>query len=236
MLKKLLFLAVIILIVFFIYLATLDKKVYYLSIGDFITTGIDNDFEWNNEIVTYLKDKKKFETYVNEFSKENLRTTDLYNMINTNEFVIIDKKKKTIKNALIKADLLTLSIGMNDFIYKMGIEKQTSLNELYNYVDEVILDLDNLFNLIRKYCKEDIIITNYYVPINLKNENNVKMINYANICLKEIANKYNIELIDISNFSNNQFLFLPNTSFFSNNGNKLVYEKIKKKLNTTLFN
>ena len=236
MLKKLLFLAVIILIVFFIYLATLDKKVYYLSIGDFITTGIDNDFEWNNEIVTYLKDKKKFETYVNEFSKENLRTTDLYNMINTNEFVIIDKKKKTIKNALIKADLLTLSIGMNDFIYKMGIEKQTSLNELYNYVDEVILDLDNLFNLIRKYCKEDIIITNYYVPINLKNENNVKMINYANICLKEIANKYNIELIDISNFSNNQSLFLPNTSFFSNNGNKLVYEKIKKKLNTTLFN
>ena len=51
-------------------------------------------------------------------------------MIDNNEKVIIDKKEKTIKNALIKADLLTLSIGMNDFIYKMGIDKQNNINEL----------------------------------------------------------------------------------------------------------
>ena len=234
--KKILILVLIVLTVFLIYLTTLDKKVYYLSIGDFITTGIDNDFEWNDKIVTYLKDKNKFEVYVNSFSKENLRTTDLYNMIDNNEKDIIDKKEKTIKNALIKADLLTLSIGMNDFIYKMGIDKQNNLNELYDYVDEVMLDLDNLLNIIRKYCKEDIIITNYYVPTNLKNENNIKMINYANNCLEELVKQYNIELVDISNYSNNASLFLTNTPFLSTSGNDLIYNQFQEKINNTLFN
>lgn len=234
--KKIIVLLLIIIVVFLIYLTTLDKKVYYLSIGDYITTGLDNDFDWNNKIVTFLKNNNKFETYVNAFSNESLRTTDLYYKIGNNEKILINNKEKTIKNALIKADLLTLSVGMNDFIYKMGIDKKINLTELYSYVDEVMIDLDKLLNLVRKYCKEDIIITNYYVPINFYNDQNIKMINYANKCLIELCKQYNIEYIDISNYSTNVSLFLNDTPFLSTNGNNLLYRQIQKKINNTLLN
>ena len=234
--KKILVLVLIILVVFFIYLTTLDKKVYYLSIGDYVTTGIDNDFVWNEQIVTYLEDKNKFEVYVNNFFLLILRTTDLYYMIEENEKVSINNKEKTIKNALIKADLLTLSIGMNDFIYKMSIDENNNLNDLYNYVDEVMLDLDKLLSIIRTYCKEDIIITNYYVPVNLINENNIKMIEYANKSLMEIVKQYNINYIDISNYSKNSSLFISNTPFLSTSGNNLLYRQFQEKINNTLLN
>ena len=157
-------------------------------------------------------------------------------MIEENEKVSINNKEKTVKNALIKADLLTLSIGMNDFIYKMSIDENNNLNDLYSYVDEVMLDLDKLLSIIRTYCKEDIIITNYYVPVNLINENNKKMIEYANKSLMEIVKQYNINYIDISNYSKNSSLFISNTPFLSTSGNNLLYRQFQEKINNTLLN
>ena len=81
------------------------------------------------------------------------------------------RKKKSIKNALIKADLVTLSIGMNDFLYKMNLDvEEFSMEELYDYVDEMSEDTDTLLRLLREYCKEDIMMTNYYVPRNLNSD------------------------------------------------------------------
>ena len=46
-------------------------------------------------------------------------------------------------------------------------------------------DIDELFTLLRKYCKEDIIIINYFRSTSLLNNDKIKeYFNYANTKLK----------------------------------------------------
>ena len=114
--KALIFLALTFLIVFIIYLTTLDRKVYYLNLGDEIAGGDSNYGEW---IKDYFKSKGKLEKYVSEFIEEDYRTTDLIHAIEDNRKVYSNGMNITLKNALIKADLVTLSIGSNDIYYKI---------------------------------------------------------------------------------------------------------------------
>jgi hypothetical protein len=115
-----------------------------------------------------------------EFNEVDYRTTDLLRDIKENKSIIINNKKQTIKNALIKADLITLSIGYNDLLYKISIENNDK-NELLNHVDGVMEDIDELLNYIKEYCKEDIIVLGYYVPnLHKKNEIINEYIKYAN--------------------------------------------------------
>ena len=60
------------------------------------------------------------------------------NMINNNYEVKVDKYKQSIKNALIKADVITLAIGHDDIYQK--INTNYTLNELYELVDKYIND------------------------------------------------------------------------------------------------
>lgn len=236
-LKKILVVLLVILVVFLIYLTTLDKKVYYLAVGDYLTTGVNNEYAWSKDVVQELKNRHKFEIYVREFSDMNMRTTDLLYQIKNNEKRTIDGKEKSIKNALIKADLVTLSIGMNDFLYKMNMDiDDISMEELYDYVDEMMLDMEETLKLVREYCKEDILITNYYIPRNIESDKANKMIYYANKKLDELIDIYDMELVDLSNFSKNGDLFHEDTAYLSNEGNQEVSKIVKEMMAKTLFN
>lgn len=236
-LKTIIVLLCIIFTIFFIYLTTLDRKVYYLSIGDYITTGMDEKFTWNQKIVNELKKKKKFEVYINEFSNMNLRTTDLIYQIKNNEKKIVNGEEKSIKNALIKADLVTLSIGMNDFLYKMNLDvEEFSMEELYDYVDEMSEDTDTLLRLLREYCKEDIMMTNYYVPRNMNSDKANKMIYYANKRLESMAEAYQIEIIDLSTYTVNNSYFDHDTALLSEKGEEELGNEVMEVVNKTLLN
>lgn len=235
-LKKMIVLLLVILTVFLIYLTTLDRKVYYLSIGDYLTTGVDQKYTWNQTLVEELEHRGKFEIYINQFSNTNLRTTDLIYQIQNNEKRTIENKEKSIKNTLIKADLVTLTVGMNDFLYKMNMNiDDIDMEELYNYVDESMNDTETLLKLIREYCKEDIFMTNYYVPRNIDSEKAYKMIYYANKKVEELAKEYNIKVIDISNFTVNSDLFNDDTAYLSKLGEEKLSKKTKEMMITTLF-
>ena len=58
-LKTIIVLLCIIFTIFFIYLTTLDRKVYYLSIGDYITTGMDEKFTLESKNRKRIKKEKK---------------------------------------------------------------------------------------------------------------------------------------------------------------------------------
>lgn len=236
-LKKILIVLLVVLIVFLIYLTTLDKKVYYLAVGDYLTTGVNNEYAWSKDLVQELKNRHKLEIYVHEFSDMNMRTTDFLYQINNNEKRTIDGKEKSIKNALIKADLVTLSIGMNDFLYKMNMDiDDISMEELYDYVDEMMVDLDETLKLVREYCKEDILITNYYVPQSIDSDKANKMIYYANKKLNEVTHVYDIKVIDLSTFSKNETFFHRDTAYLSKDGNKELSKLTEEVMINTLFN
>ncbi|MBP3920256.1 MAG: SGNH/GDSL hydrolase family protein [Bacilli bacterium] len=196
--KKILIIVIIILSIFLIYLTTIDKKVYYLTLGDEITLGMTQEGKYERSyadyIKKYLQEKNILEIYINDYATKDYRITDLIKDIENNKTI----ENKTIKNSLIKSDLLTLSIGTNDIISKIdNMNKLTKLdyNKLYKNINEIIIDLDKLLKLIREYCKEDIIMTGIYIEPTT--EELKQILEYANQKFKETTTKYNITYIDM---------------------------------------
>lgn len=201
--KTLLITGIIIIFVFLIYLSTIDTKVYYLNLSDSYSSEEPN---YSSYFTDYLKENKKLEKYISEFNINDYRITDLTRMIEDNKKIKINDSEQTIKNALIKADLLTFSIGMNDINYKIG---NASINELYDYSDEILKDAEILFIILREYCKEDIIMLNYY---NIYGSEYDEIFNYINSKLDEIASEYNIKVIDLNNIVSNKSIKNKNIS------------------------
>lgn len=201
--KTLLITGIIIIFVILIYLSTIDTKVYYLNLSDSYSSEEPNYSSYFND---YLKENKKLEKYISEFNINDYRITDLTRMIEDNKKIKINDSEQTIKNALIKADLLTFSIGMNDINYKIG---NASINELYDYSDEILKDAEILFIILREYCKEDIIMLNYY---NIYDSEYDEIFNYINSKLDEIASEYNIKVIDLNNIVSNKSIKNKNIS------------------------
>lgn len=212
--KKILITALIVLAVFLIYLGLQDKKVYYVSIGDDIGKGLLNDgtfYGYSEYINEYLIDKNIEERYVN-LSQVDYRITDIIKDIDTNKVYY----KKNIKNILIKADLLTLSVGYNDLISKLN---KYNNNDLYNYIISYFEDLDKLFDLIRKYSKEDIIMIGYYNIY--KDQSYDSLIKYINETTKNLAEKYDIKYIDIEDVEIGEM-------YPTDKGYRQIFDKVRR--------
>lgn len=196
---------IILLAIFFI---TKDRKVYYLSLGDSLAAGQTpyNTIEqsYGDYVADYLKDKEILEFYTKKFSKSGYRSIDLLSDMKTNKEIEVDGKKITIKNALIKADLVTVSIGANDLFYKLNVGNEFDMNEfddIYTYVDETILDVDKLLFELRKSCKEQIMVFGFYNPFTnfskSLSDTVEPVILYANKKMENIVKKYDMTYVDI---------------------------------------
>ncbi len=236
--KKILVIALIILSVFFIYLNTIDKKVYYLVLGDSIAAGVNSsgseDYGYGDYIKKYLENRDLLETYIDQFAISGYRSIDLKRDIEDNKKITINDKNITLKNALIKADLVTLSIGANDFFYYINADE----SDVYDHIINVINDVENLFKLVRQYCKEDIVVVGYYTPFK-EHENIEKMdeiIKFANKKLEELCKEYKMYYVDIFDlFKNNDYLPNPKDIHPSIEGYEAISEEIIKVIDKTLF-
>ena len=192
--KKILFTFLVVLVIFLIYFFNRSENTYYLSLGDYLSYGINNFNTVNNSYSNNIKEyyKENLSNYINYSYYEDYRVMDLINDINYNKTVIYDNKEYKLQNLLIKANLMTISIGMNDLIYKNKFNI-----DLYEYTDELLSDIENLFILIRKYNKDQIYFLSFYNSIN-----NEELIKYANKRLEFICKKNKIKFVDISLLDN----------------------------------
>lgn len=191
-----------------IFFLTRDNNIYYLSLGDSLSKGEASDsfikYGYSSYVKDYLNDKKILKRYVNGFSSKNYRSIDIYNDIINNKKIVDNKKTISLKNALIKADIVTLSIGMNDIFYKLNVASSFEINNLddiYLYIDEAMVDIDKLLYELRRNCKEQIIVLGYYNPfINYDKSLSITVepyILYANNKLKSLICKYDMTYIDL---------------------------------------
>lgn len=207
----------IILIIIFIF--TRDKKVYYLSLGDSLAAGQTPNntisYSYGDYVADYLKDHEVLEFYTKGFSKSGYRSIDLLNDLNKNKKIKVGKNKITIKNALIKADLVTVSIGANDLFYKLNVGNEFSIeqyDDIYDYVDEAMNDVDKLLKEIRKSCKEQVMVLGFYNPFtnfsSALSSSVEPVVEYANAKMHNIVKKYNMDFVDIHNtfLANNNYL------------------------------
>lgn len=209
--KKIILVISVLALVFMIYYVNLDDKVYFLSIGDYLTVG-NSDANYQQVVEEYLKKQDLLEKNVNYSKSGDYRIIDLINDIEDNTSFNYQGEEYTLNNALIKADVITISIGMNDLLYNNLVN-----DDMYEYVDEVMEDMDELFELIREYSKEKIVVFNYY------NLNNDKLVEYTNKRLETLANKYDIQVIDISDIKDYLYNSIyPSDNYYDNLGIKVT--------------
>ena len=235
--KKIIVIVVILLSIFFIYLNTIDKKVYYLALGDSIAAGVNaigtDNYGYSDYIKTYLENRDLLETYINEFAVSGYRSIDLKRDIEDNKKLTINDKNITLKNALIKADIVTLSIGANDFFYYLN----ANYNDVYDHINESLNDVENLFKLVREYCKEDIIVVGYYTPFeeHEKIDTMDEIIKFANKKLEELCNEYDMHFVDVFElFKENPYLPNPNDIHPSIEGYEAISKEIIKVIDKIL--
>lgn len=231
-LKNLIIICVVALLII-IYITNKDEKIYYTSMGDGLSLGINtNDkisYGYSDYVKEYLKNINKLELYTKKFSNKDKRIIDIINDIEDNIVIEEDDKTITIKKALMKSDLITLSTGLNEILYKLN-NKDYNDYTMYEYIDELMIDYEELIDTIKRYCKEDIMILGYYNPfinkLNYDIANNI--IVYANNKLIELCKKEDIYYIDLYNlFKNNGKVFININSYYPNtDGYKLISNQI----------
>ncbi len=192
--KKIIIIFLIFFSIFYIYLLTCDERIYYLSISNNYNS---NDF--SNIIEKKLKRNNLLEIHVNEFSNNNNRITDYIDMIDDNKYIIKNNKKIHFKNALIKADIITLSLGTKDFITNYGDSTEKVLTIRNN--------IETLIKKIREYSKEDI----YFISIYSEYVDS-KYIDKLNNDIKIICSDNKIKFININN----------NYNYITENNNELI--------------
>ena len=92
----------------------------------------------------------------------------------------------------------------------MNLENPIDYSALYNYIDDLAKDLEELLLLMREYCKEDIVLIGYYNPYPyLNNSNTEDIFSYLNEKYADISHEYDVTYVEIST------LFKENPQFLS---------------------
>lgn len=191
-LKTIFTLIIIIFLVFIIYCFNLDKKIYYVNISDLEFKKVTS---YNELLSQRLKKDNRLEKYINNFTDKDYRVTDLIRDIETNKTIKIKEKEQTIQNALIKSDILTIKMGDNELNYKID---NSEINELFEYSDTLLSDLQQLFELLRKYSKENIYFIGYY---NNHSDYYKEIYDYLNLKIEDMCEDYEITFIESEDLS-----------------------------------
>lgn len=208
---KILLPIIIIILVFTIYKLFPKEKLNYIALGDSIAEGRnpygENGYSYADYLYETLDKDGKIRYYTKKYSKSGYQTSDVVNDIIRD----IDLKKD-----LRESDLVTISIGANDFLQQISVKdiNNIDLNKYQNTIDSIFIDIRDCIEEVRKYAKGDIWIVGYYNPIpflfNTSEEDIDELFKYVDAEYEKIAKKY-----DCSYISNYQ-LFKDNPDFLPN--------------------
>lgn len=226
--KKLIVLFSVIFLTFVIYKVNANNLIDYMSIGDSLDLGINsygnNTYSYHDYLKNYLDNNNLLHKTSFYYSKNNYKIEELLNDIKNNKEIIYNDKAYNIKKELREADLITISIGMDELINK--IESNITSSD----IDTLINNMDSLVSTIKKISSSNIILIGYYNPY-LDNLKVSKIFSYINDRYKELASKYKINYIDILNLNSNKEC-LPNYKDYHLNskGYLKIASKIIEKL------
>lgn len=233
---KFLILILLSLSVIFIYNNTNNHNINYTVIGDGLSYGIDCygriDYGYSDYIKDYLLKTNKLKKYSNEYTKENMMIDTLYTTLLMNENMSSNNIKVDIKTILRDTDYLTMTIGLNDLLYKLSLTSEFTEQNLNIVINEIKQSFDRLIIEIRKVYKRPIYIIGYY---NIEKDNE-----FINLAIKKLNQIYqqNDEIVYIPTYelSENRNIFLPNPSSYYPNykGYQLISTKIIDKISKKL--
>lgn len=223
--KKVLLVLILFLSCYFIYQKTSDNKLYYLTFGDYLSKGVSEygskTYGYNEFAIDYLRKRKQLKDYNKTFTSTDYRIIDIIKILEYNE-----KKDDLSLNYLIKkADIITMSIGMNELNYKIF----QNPSNIYTYIDDMEISYDKILSYINSFHHKKVFILGYYT----KDKEKKDIINYANYKLRELCSKYDFTYINIQeildnnpNYFTQKELFAPNLEGYQKIS-KIIVEKLK---------
>lgn len=239
---KIIFLLVVIILTLLIYKLTYHKGYNYVALGDGLAVGVNSygeeNYGYSDYVKDYLNNNEFLKSYIKNFAVSSYTIDDLKEDIDNNKRISINNEEVSIRKVLRESDLVTISIGANDFIAMFG-EKKLDYNAVKKVIDnknfyvkkiDVIANkLNKLLIEIKKYAKNDIMLLGYYNPLpyltNYKNKLD-DLVEYGNFKLSEICEKNNIYYVDIFDDLNGKKYYFSNPSDI--HPNSYGYQAISK--------
>lgn len=198
---------IIIFLTFIIYKSNANNLIDYMSIGDSFDIGINsygnNTYSYRDYLKNYLNNNNLLHKTYFYYSKSNYTTEELLNDITINKEVIYNDRMYNIKKDLREADLITISIGLDELI---SIIEDNKNDNIYVKVDKMIDNMNILINNVQKISSSNIILIGYYNPYLNSNKELERLFAYINDKYYDIAKKYKITYIDIYKIINKNYL------------------------------
>ena len=205
---------------FFIYKITYHEEMNFISLGDGISVGLTaynvKGYSYNDYLKDYFEDITILREYIPDFANVDETSKSLLNKISNNEE--LKNNKLTIQQAISKAKIITISLGMDE-LNNLKVLKSKNISEYLTNIEKIVKMIRN----INKNGK--VVITSLYETSKLSKDNVLKINNELN----NIANKYNIDFVDITDVVlHKEFYMLPNNYYLNYKGHKYISEIIKK--------
>ena len=215
------------------------KKLYYIPLGDSIAEGMDPylriDYGYTDYIKDYLEKNNRLSFYTKGFTKSGYRTKDVKYDIETNKTIEVEGETIYLKEALRNSDLVTLTIGANDFIGSLNLNniesKISNVPKTKKEADEIAIKVKELIILIKKYAKNRIIVTGYFNPfprLTEYKEEVDEIVKYFDHLLEEVCEELDVEYVDIFDLFEGNRDALPNP--FNIHPSKIGYELIANEI------
>lgn len=196
---KIFFLIAILLFVFSIYKLFPKNKLNYVSLGDSVAEGRNPYGETGYSYADYLYEKLnedgKIKYYTKAYSHSGYTTTDVINDI---------IRDGNIKRDLRESDLVTISVGANDFLDSIDL-KNVDITNIVTYrqnIESIFPKIDECIKEVRKYAQNNIYIIGYYNPVpflfNMGEEQVDDLFYYIDKEYQKIADRY--DCVYISNY------------------------------------
>ena len=204
-----------------IYFFTQNNEIIITTIGDGLTSGMTSygieGFSFNDYLKEDYINKHELNYYI-EYANANQTVKELIYDIKENKKVKMLQKEIELKQAISKADILTIAIGMDELA---NIKINRAIKE------EFLHDMDELLSMIKMLNQNKVIVVGLYTW----GKNDFLTIEKLNASLRDIALTNGFEFIDINKIMMDKNYYLTTDSYYINYlGHKRIYEEMKKVL------
>lgn len=201
---------------------TIENKISIVALGDGVALGMTAynmvGYSYNDYLKEYYENRNTLKDYNNEFSIQHLTIEELDDYLEKN--IKGSKTKIPFKQSLAKADIITLNVGMDEFI-DYSIKNMLDDKRIDKFIDSY----DKFLKTIRTFYDNKIIVIGLYPVYNLEKSTIFDINNRIN----NIAGKYNAMFLDITAISLNEDYYANNSSYYMNyRGHKAIYKLIYK--------
>ncbi len=237
--RKIIICVVIFFSIYLIYRLTTTHSFTYLALGDSVAIGQNPygviGYGYSDYVANYLERNNLLKFYTKEYAKSGARSTDLLQDIQNNKEIIVDGKEQHLKVLLREADLITISIGANDFFQEINVKDLSSIS--YEAIEKALKKVDILLKEVRKYNKKDIFVIGYYNPFPLIKEFD-PIIDYVDSKYEDMCKKYKMTYIKVSQDFRNTEDVLPNPLDIhpNNKGYSIIADKIIDEIENSILN